>query len=147
MCGATQDTAYQWTRADGSQSLSSNTGPHHVGDKTSGGSSGYLYLECSNRPSTDIQGARLKVGSLSSGTACLRFYYFMFGLNVNSLNVIVGDSIAFARSGDQGERWIEAEVSLSASEMSSIYIEATGCSYYDGDIAIDDVQLFSGSCD
>ena len=50
----------------------------------------------------------LIIGKLS----CLKFYYHMYGATINRLNVFNGYSIAFTKSGQQGNRWRYAEVTV-----------------------------------
>ena len=50
----------------------------------------------------------LGIGKVS----CLRFYYHMYGATINRLNVFNGYSIAFTKSGQQGNRWLYAEVTV-----------------------------------
>ena len=50
----------------------------------------------------------LLIGKLS----CLKFYYHMYGATINRLNVFNGYSIAFTKSGQQGNRWLNAEITV-----------------------------------
>ena len=50
----------------------------------------------------------LGIGKVS----CLKFYYHMYGATINRLNVFNGSSIVFTKSGQQGNRWLYAEVTV-----------------------------------
>ena len=50
--------------------------------------------------------------SIIGTTSCLKFYYHMYGSTVNRLNVFNGHSIVFTKSGQQGNRWLYAEVTV-----------------------------------
>ena len=72
-----------------------------------------MYIETSPRLYGDK--ARLLFSPPSSviGTiSCLKFYYHMYGATVNRLNVFNGYSIIFTKSGQQGNRWLYAEVTV-----------------------------------
>ena len=44
--------------------------------------------------------------------SCLKFYYHMYGTSINRLNVFNGNSNVFTKSGQQGNRWLYAEVTV-----------------------------------
>ena len=48
------------------------------------------------------------IGTMS----CLKFYYHMYGVTINRLNVFNGNSTVFTKSGQQGNAWLLAEVSI-----------------------------------
>lgn len=48
------------------------------------------------------------IGELS----CLGFYYHMYGYTVNTLNVFNGNTRVFTKSGNQGNQWLKAEISM-----------------------------------
>ena len=63
-----------------------------------------------------------------------------------------GRSLVWKRSGDQGNMWVKAEVSLTATSDPNTYpyrVEFEGIvgSGYRSDIAVDDINLRSGACD
>ena len=51
-------------------------------------------------------------GLLIGNFSCLKFYYHMYGATINRLNVFNGNSIVFTKSGQQGNRWLYAEVNV-----------------------------------
>ena len=44
--------------------------------------------------------------------SCLKFYYHMYGGTINQLNVFNGKRSVFTRSGQQGDRWLYAQVTI-----------------------------------
>ena len=59
------------------------------------------------------------IGKLS----CLKFYYHMYGATINTLNVYNGNAEIFTKSGNQGNVWLFANVTMGLrSEVSSIHI-------------------------
>ena len=50
--------------------------------------------------------------SVIGAISCLNFYYHMYGATVNRLNVFNGDSMVFTKSGQQGNRWLYAEMTV-----------------------------------
>jgi len=79
----------------------------------------YFYIE-SSAPRTKGQKARLLSQSThGGGTACLTFYYNMYGSHLGSLNVYtkVGSSLGtpiWTRSANQGNKWNVAQVTVKA---------------------------------
>ena len=74
----------------------------------------YMYIETTPRSYGDK--ARLLFSPPSSvigTTSCLKFYYHMYGSAVNRLNVFNGHTIVFTKSGQQGNRWLYAKVTIS----------------------------------
>ncbi|XP_069940952.1 MAM and LDL-receptor class A domain-containing protein 2-like isoform X2 [Cherax quadricarinatus] len=87
-----------------------------------------------------------------SETSCvLRFHYYMYGQNIQTLNVYVrwtlygSKTLAFSRSGEQGQFWDRGIATTSSTQSFQFIIEGiTGSSDYT-DIAIDDLS-FSFGC-
>ena len=74
----------------------------------------YIYIETSS-PRLYGDRARLRFSPPSSATgklSCLKFYYHMYGATINQLNVFNGSTIAFTKFGQQGNRWLFAEVTV-----------------------------------
>ncbi|KAM7427033.1 hypothetical protein ABFA07_021757 [Porites harrisoni] len=145
MCGFVQDKndKFDWTRRKGATS-SSGTGPS--GDHTSG-KGYYMYIETSS-PRVQGDNAKLKSPPLKfRGTMCLSFYYHMYGSDIGSLKVSFNGKDVFSRSGNKGNTWLKASVSISSIAGShQIIFEGVRGKSFEGDIAIDDFSLTSGSC-
>ncbi|XP_067654295.1 MAM and LDL-receptor class A domain-containing protein 1-like isoform X2 [Haliotis asinina] len=155
ICGFSQDHSddFDWTRNQGSTS-SSGTGPSsdHTYDTRLGH---YMYIETSapRRPG-DV--ARLNSFTLTGPTSltCLTFWYHMYGISIGTLNVYVLrngvlSSPIWHLSGNQGDSWKVAEVSLSTGSSNTPYqivFEGTVGAGYEGDIAIDDFSVTTGAC-
>ncbi|XP_044162898.1 uncharacterized protein LOC114956623 [Acropora millepora] len=132
---------FDWTRHRGSTS-SSNTGP-------SSGHGGYGFYMCikPSRWSYIEKKAKLLFlppSSIIGKMSCLKFYYHMYGATVNRLNVFNGDSMEFTKSGQQGNRWLYAEMTVLV--RNKITFEGITGASYTGVIAIDDVLLTDGFC-
>lgn len=72
----------------------------------------------------------------------------MYGSSINKLNVYfvkVGETMSstadWTKSGNQGNKWISANIGLVVNAPYQIVIEAISGSSYTGDIAIDDITL------
>ncbi|XP_015774187.1 PREDICTED: uncharacterized protein LOC107352362 [Acropora digitifera] len=132
---------FDWTR------LSGPTGSYMTGPSTGHGGYGfYIYIEASS-PRLYGDRARLRFSPPSSATgklSCLKFYYHMYGATINQLNVFNGSTIAFTKFGQQGNRWLFAEVTVFV--RNTITFEGIRGSSFTGDIAIDDVSLVDGVC-
>lgn len=79
-----------------------------------------MYIETS-LPRRQGQKARLLSSTIStSQSACVTFYYHMFGQNIGSLNVYtkqvaLGQPV-WTRSGNQQNQWIQGQFSLSPTQ-------------------------------
>ena len=88
----------------------------------------YMYIETSGRS----YGKKAKLllsppNSVIGAKSCLKFYYHMYGPTINRLNVFNGNSIVFTRSGQQGNRWLYAEVSVFVQNTVSYLCEIETC--------------------
>jgi hypothetical protein len=145
---------------DSGDTLSSNTGPHDDGDHTSPSNRAegkYAYIECSNAPQNRY--ARLFSPELSgtgtNGRICVSFWYSMYGSTVQDLRAFILDPRTRAEveimtmSGNQGRGWFEFSQTVTINVQSDDYyvgIESSGCTAYDGDVAVDDVRITTGPC-
>eukprot|EP00794_Sanderia_malayensis_P013852 gene13852-15300_t len=147
--------SYQWRRHSGSTS-SHATGPdndHTFGNKPHVLEIGhYLYTEASSPAETgDIAVLQSQEFPPTTGQ-CMSFWYHMFGEDIGCLEVHVRDEKTgkskqiWTLSGDQGDQWKEANVTIKSSDIYRITFEATRGDGFKGDIAIDDVIFWNGSC-
>ncbi|RDD43368.1 Deleted in malignant brain tumors 1 protein [Trichoplax sp. H2] len=89
----------------------------------------------------------------SAQTRCLRFWYNMYGQDVNELFVVISNAgKVWNKVGNQGRQWNLAEIDISSSYLNyTIYIGAVRGNGVQGDIALDDVtvtnQLCNNPCD
>ena len=70
----------------------------------------YMYIETS---SPRVQGDYARLTSPMqqfSGFMCLRFFYHMYGATIGRLYVTINGRSVFSRSGNQGNKWIEAGI-------------------------------------
>ncbi|XP_044162896.1 MAM and LDL-receptor class A domain-containing protein 1-like [Acropora millepora] len=132
---------FEWTRHRGSTS-STGTGP----SSGHGGYGFYMYIETSRRPYVEKKAKLLFLppSSIIGKMSCLKFYYHMHGATINRLNVFNGNSMVFTKSGQQGNRWLHAEMTVLV--RNKITFEGIKGASYTGDIAIDDVSLTDGFC-
>nr|XP_026691416.1 MAM and LDL-receptor class A domain-containing protein 1-like [Ciona intestinalis] len=156
-CAFSNDVSVElgWGIGDGDH-LTSGTGPD--GDHTTG-TGKYWYMDSSRAGNGDL-GRTATPHLFESGYACatLQFYYHMFGDDIGTLNVYVitdpppyyYDNPVWSVTGDQGNQWLLGEVNISFPLDYMIAFEGTAKrSPFDneGDIAIDDVSVFTGGCD
>ncbi len=137
---------FDWNVYSG-PTASSSTGP----SSGYGGSGNYLYVEASSCYSKtgSITMPDLDLSVVSNPQ--LIFHYHMYGTTMGSLSVEVStnngsswSSSIWSKSGDQGNSWIEATVSLAAYTSFAdlrIRFTATTSTNWDGDIAIDEVHV------
>ncbi|XP_071490304.1 MAM and LDL-receptor class A domain-containing protein 1-like [Diadema antillarum] len=140
---------FDWTRNSGRTS-SYSTGPD--GDHTTG-SGYYVYIETNSRSYGDF--ARLWSPEYQGdGPLCLTFWYHMYGITINSLNVYKSETkwpnandILLSLSGDRRNHWRVEQINFYGNNT-SFYITMEGVSgnSYTGDIAFDDISISQGIC-
>ncbi|XP_072039248.1 MAM and LDL-receptor class A domain-containing protein 2-like [Amphiura filiformis] len=156
ICGYSQlfDDEMDWIRFTGS-TPSAGTGP--TADHTLGTSGGYyMYLECSDSYEDPGDVAHLASPYLNPTTEppCMEFYYHMWGADVDMLNIYVvefGSSMPIdphlTLFGDRGNQWLQALVDMPIlAKPYRVIFEASKGITFEGDIAIDDIMFYDGSC-
>jgi PKD repeat protein len=145
---------FNWEVRSGS-TPSSNTGPSN--DHTIGNSGGkYIYTEATdpNFPSklATILSPCFDISTISAANPHVRFYYHMLGASMGSLRVDLfanGNWINdfFVLSGNQGNQWIAANLSLAGYSGVVQFrfrgITGTGTQGWQSDMAIDDFMVYS----
>jgi PKD repeat protein len=139
-----------WTNKSGG-TPSTSTGPSGAIDGTY-----YIYIESSyeNHPDkvANLTSPCFDLSGLASPT--LKFQYHMYGATMGTLNVQISTdngsswTTLWTKSGDQGNSWHQALVSLSGyANNSNILIRLNGItgSNYTSDICVDDFKIESGS--
>ncbi|XP_035827621.1 MAM and LDL-receptor class A domain-containing protein 1-like [Aplysia californica] len=149
---------FDWIRQHGS-TFSSLTGPSF--DHTSQNSQGsYMFIETSSTK----QGDRARLVSqvmrpVHGGDHCFKFWYHMYGSSIGTLralvmhnasyDVISSEVTVWELSGGSGNQWLQGQANISKSltlEPWMIILEGVAGSSYQGDIAIDDTEIISGTC-
>ncbi|MBA6156765.1 fibronectin type III domain-containing protein [Tenacibaculum sp. S7007] len=144
----TQDSSdnFDWSR-DASGTPSSSTGPSAAAAGTY-----YMYTESSNpnyptktaifnSPCFDLSGV---------DTPKMKFKYHMYGSSMGTLKLEVQEegsstwTSVWNKSGDQGNSWKDAEVSLAAKKV-KVRFHLTTASSYRSDAAIDVITVESGA--
>jgi hypothetical protein len=145
-CGIWSDASgdkFDWTRQSG-KTPSSSTGPSSASK-----GSYYLFIEASSpRKNGDKAVLESKPVKIGKG-AFVQFDYHMFGGSIGSLKVEgVGTSTQTVGElkGKKGNKWLTKTFQLDPFEGQSIKLKITGVrgDNWDGDIAIDNVIVFSG---
>ncbi|XP_025084915.1 MAM domain-containing glycosylphosphatidylinositol anchor protein 2-like [Pomacea canaliculata] len=133
-----------WRRRSGS-TPSPNTGPSF--DHTTGRNGSYIYFDSSQ--GTEGAKAQLYSPLLTVGRnnyTCLTFWYHMYGEHVSTLTLYHNKTRLWTRSGDQGNVWLQARITITAILHEEIVIEAAKGRGVKGDIAIDDISYRFGPC-
>ncbi|KAL2082443.1 hypothetical protein ACEWY4_022261 [Coilia grayii] len=167
ICLFTQDKNddFDWTRhsaATRDTKYTPNTGPS--GDRTGSKQGFYMYIETS-RPRKLGDRARLvspifnvapksPYGLSNPPAYCFSFYYHMYGKHIGTLNAFLkqkgqsasADSPVWTLTGNQGDRWRQAKVSIHPTASFQVAFEGVRGPGIEGDIAIDDVILEEGEC-
>ncbi|KAI8780792.1 MAM and LDL-receptor class A domain-containing protein 2, partial [Biomphalaria glabrata] len=138
---------FDWTLTNHA-TPSLNTGPS--GDHTTGHDY-YIYIESSS-PQKFGDRAVL-ISALMAPTSihmCLKFWYHMFGADIDTLNVYLINGANYSRiwtrSGSHGNVWRQGEAPVFSTQNYQISFEGTVGHGYGGDIALDDISLINGSC-
>ncbi|XP_047128245.1 MAM and LDL-receptor class A domain-containing protein 1 isoform X1 [Hydra vulgaris] len=150
-CGFNDDPSgqFKWTRMRGS-TPSTKTGPSS--DHTTGTISGYfVYVEASNKKLNDKGRFYKTFTNLSPKGSCLKFWYHMFGSDMGDLNVYINPPALgkgtpdFNATGQKGDIWVNAEVPITTTTAQVVFEGITKYGY-EGDMAIDDIELSMGLC-
>ena len=145
------DDDIDW-RVDQNGTPSNNTGPS--GDHTSGNGK-YMYTEASGNTPCSFATAILESPCFDLGSMVdpkLRIWYHMFGANMGSLHLDVGLGGSWVEdfvppiSGNQGNSWQAWVIDLSFFTGSQVKFRIRGITGSDfaSDIAIDDIEIYSG---
>lgn len=73
-----------------------------------------MYIETSS-PRQKGDNARLEYSvpvSYTGKSSCLTFYYHMYGYGIHTLNLFNGNTTVFTKSGNQGNQWFMAKITL-----------------------------------
>ncbi|XP_035694375.1 MAM and LDL-receptor class A domain-containing protein 2-like [Branchiostoma floridae] len=86
------------------------------------------------------------------GQYCLRWFYHMYGSDMGTMNVYMSqplypDMLVWNISGNQGNRWLPASIHISTNaSLFQVRFEGVRGASYTSDMAIDDINIESGSC-
>nr|XP_054750330.1 MAM and LDL-receptor class A domain-containing protein 1-like [Lytechinus pictus] len=114
----------------------------------------YAFVKASDA-SSDSKARLFSPIYLDTDMECLRFWYHMFGDNLGQLNIYIEDQVTqevgnplFTRSGPSDDSWRFGQVSISSSHRYKAVIEASRAQgdNIQGDIAVDDLEIFRGAC-
>ncbi|MBL85353.1 MAG: hypothetical protein CMO82_01700 [Winogradskyella sp.] len=143
------DDDMDWTR-DSAGTPSSSTGPSSAVEGTY-----YVYTEASspNYPSKEaiLEGPCFDLSGLTN--PAMTFQYHMYGSAMGTLRLqakVNGSSTwttIWSLSGNQGNSWQEAEVSLASYSTVQLRFQNTTGTSYTGDATIDDINVFDNASD
>ncbi|RUS86782.1 hypothetical protein EGW08_005442 [Elysia chlorotica] len=145
-CGLVQDSSddFQWSRRIGS-TPTSGTGPN--GDHTNG-IGHYIYAESNGHYN---KYARIKSGLLPAGRYCIHFYLFDYGSQVGQFSVNIEGprlvpQVVKRWSGSQKKAWINVGITLTSPAEWKLVLESHVGAGTHSDVALDDLQVYAGSC-
>ncbi|KAL9986059.1 hypothetical protein ACROYT_G000125 [Oculina patagonica] len=129
---------FDWTLNSGS-TPSLSTGPSSDLSRTGK----YVYIEATPQSYGDNAKLQFAVPG-SNSSACLKFFYHMYGSDMGTLNVFNGNSTIFTKSGDQGDHWKSVTRTVNLSDV--LTFEGIVGGLNQSDIAIDNVTVSEGDC-
>ncbi|OWF51693.1 hypothetical protein KP79_PYT23719 [Mizuhopecten yessoensis] len=140
-----QHDDFDWSIISGSSTPCLDTGPSSAfeGNK-------YAFIEATGpRIQYEIAEFYVDLGT-NSAQRCLSFAYHMYGSDIGILKIshLDGQQVMtlWSRAGKQGNHWETASVQIPAMNNGQIYITGVRGDGWSGDIAIDDVELKTGTC-
>ena len=99
----------------------------------------YMYIETSS-PRVEGDKAKLHSPKLQfNGYMCLKFYYHMYGSDIDRLNVIINGNNVFTASGDKGNKWLLASIDVNLSgkyAVREIIMAAVRCHFFNRTILL-----------
>ncbi|CAB4037572.1 MAM and LDL-receptor class A domain-containing 2-like, partial [Paramuricea clavata] len=104
----------------------------------------YLYIETSS-PRQFGDKATILTPYLN-GPQCMKFYYHMYGGDIEVLNIYANNQTIFSRAGNQGNRWVGVETPILQFGRYMVKFEGVRGRSFQGDIAIDAISFTPGNC-
>ncbi|XP_013416941.1 MAM and LDL-receptor class A domain-containing protein 1 [Lingula anatina] len=148
-CGIEQDLhdEMQWVLNRG-VTRTWQTGPR-AGHTTGGAEDWYIYTDGSNQQQEDM--ARLRLPFQVGNTACLSFWYMMYGADVGTLRVMSSHmeeagEVLYTMTHEQSVEWQEARVTVKPGDNLEIDFTSHRGKSFHSDIALDDIKLEPGAC-
>ncbi|KAH9494982.1 hypothetical protein Btru_018318 [Bulinus truncatus] len=143
------DDNFDWIINSGS-TTSDSTGPD--ADHTLGNIKGhYIHIDASSKSANAA--ARVSSSQFRNTLSrCLSFWYHMHGADINRLNVYLSNSTGlgspiWTKQGEQGLTWLNALVELGGDDgYHKVVFEGVAGLGYRGDIAVDDIVVYDGTC-
>ena len=86
----------------------------------------YVYIETSSPRVQGDNAILVRSGLSFSPKKCLSFYYHMYGSSMGTLNVRVGNSTIFTKSGNQENKWIKASVEINNPDPGASTVSVNG---------------------
>lgn len=112
---------------------------------------GYIYIETSAPRRLNDKAKLFSANIVTTSTKCLRFWYHMYGSQINTLNVYLYNSTTlgipiWSHFGDQGNKWYQTQIDIQGYSTYQIMFEGVCGNGPRGDIAVDDISVREGSC-
>ncbi|CAL8367268.1 unnamed protein product [Boreogadus saida] len=152
LCDWVQETldGIDWIRSSGLQVDQPLDGPMY--DHTVESDNGfYLLLNGSGSEDGESAVISLPLHSEQQTDICVGFWYYMLGPSVPRLDLVVrldnnSDWLAWTRQGSQDSEWIDAQVTISTSQVVKVLFEGRRNTTSRGFVAIDDITVRQGIC-
>ncbi|KAL7644743.1 UNVERIFIED_CONTAM: hypothetical protein RMT77_004556 [Armadillidium vulgare] len=146
---------FDWKLGRGTQNPITGPARDHSSSLVDSLGGAYVYIDSSfpRRPDDVARFDSLDFQATDpNNPPCMRFFTFMSGKGVGMLRVIIQDvetrreRVLWALAGNQGSKWIKAQLALSSNTPFKVIFEGTIGVPRLGDIAIDDITIVSGPC-
>ena len=79
-----------------------------------------MYIETSSPRRPGDKAGLISPKLRFSGNMCLHFYYHMYGATIGSLTVKINNKPVLSASGNKGNKWLKADVSVNLSGMYAV---------------------------
>ncbi|CAL8320128.1 unnamed protein product, partial [Arctogadus glacialis] len=151
LCSWVQETSdgIDWIRSRGLQVDQPLDGPMY--DHTTESKNGfYILLNGSGSEDGERAVISLPLHSEQQTDICVGFWYYMLGPSVPRLDLVVQDNnsdwLAWTRQGSQDSEWMNAQVTISTSQVIKVLIAGRRNTTSRGFVAIDDLSVRQGIC-
>ena len=128
-----------WT-VDAIGTGSSGTGPS---DDVSGGGN-YIYTEATGNSNKTANVNSVCVNTSNLTTPNIRFSYHMYGTAMGTLELVVDDSVYWSQSGNLGNQWNQAQISLPSDPNLLIQFRGLTGNSFTSDMALDEIIVDDG---
>ncbi|XP_070543825.1 MAM and LDL-receptor class A domain-containing protein 1-like [Ptychodera flava] len=155
MCGLSnkEGNPVKWVRNQGS-TPTPNTGPST--DHTKSNNQGYYAFVNAALLGNGGKTTMFTEKFSATSNSCLKFWYYMYGQHCGFLTISVADgktgtsATIWKRWFDQGDGWILGQANIISKESYTIEFEVynrIAINAFEGDVALDDIAIVSGSCE
>ncbi|XP_056333186.1 MAM and LDL-receptor class A domain-containing protein 1 isoform X2 [Danio aesculapii] len=110
----------------------------------------YLIVNMSGEHETSESAVISAPMEIQSSDVCVGFWYYMLGPSVGNFDLLIEtktmETIIWTRKGSQTSEWLNAQVSISTTDVHRVKFSGSRAAGNSGFVAIDDFRVTAGAC-